>query len=135
MKIVFDDPNTTNNLLILDCNIPLRNNAFARQALLYASRIFFNWNIPLGMKPLCGLRCQFAVFPEFQNFHSVSFLLISALFRTALVDIVLVLAPWAAKCGNGPPATEHILAELAQQTGFFVVQPLSYTHLLGYRLL
>ena len=73
------------------------------------------------MKPLCGLRCQFAVFPEFQNFHSVSFLLISALFRTALVDIVLVLAPWAAKGSVGPAAQEHLLAVLTQAQGLVAV--------------
>ena len=36
------------------------------------------------------------------------------LFSPALVDIVLVLAPWAAKGGVGPAAQEHLLAVLAQ---------------------
>ena len=35
-------------------------------------------------------------------------------FLTALIDIVLVLAPWAAKSGVGPAAQEHLLAVLAQ---------------------
>lgn len=78
MKIVFDDPNTTNNLLILDCNIPLRNNAFARQALLYASRIFIQLEYPTWNESLCGLRASSAVFLSFRISIAVSFLLISA---------------------------------------------------------
>ena len=35
-------------------------------------------------------------------------------FLTALIDIVLVLAPWAAKSSVGPAAQEHLLTMLAQ---------------------
>src|SRR5699024_9616856 len=39
----------------------------------------------------------------------------------ALVDIILVLAPWAAKGGIGPAAQEHLLAVLAQAQGLVTV--------------
>ena len=42
-------------------------------------------------------------------------------FLTALIDIVLVLAPWAAKSGVGPTAQEHLLTMLAQAHGLVIV--------------
>src|SRR5699024_1455057 len=39
----------------------------------------------------------------------------------ALVDIVLIFAPWAAKGGVGPTAQEHLLAVLAQAQGLVTV--------------
>ena len=44
-----------------------------------------------------------------------------AVFPPALVDIVLVLAPWAAKGGVGPAAQKHLLAVLAQAQGLVIV--------------
>src|SRR5699024_4951187 len=40
---------------------------------------------------------------------------------TALIDIVLVLAPWAAKSGVGPAAQEHLLTMLAQAQRLVIV--------------
>ena len=42
-------------------------------------------------------------------------------FLTALVDIVLVFAPWTAKDGVGPAAQEYLLAVLAQAQGLVIV--------------
>ena len=42
-------------------------------------------------------------------------------FLTALIDIVLVLAPWAAKGRIGPAAQKHLLAVLAQAQGLVIV--------------
>lgn len=39
----------------------------------------------------------------------------------ALVDIVLIFAPWAAKGGVGPAAQKHIMAVLAQALGLIPV--------------
>ena len=40
---------------------------------------------------------------------------------TTLIDIVLVLAPWATKSGVGPAAQEHLLTVLAQAQGLVTV--------------
>ena len=39
----------------------------------------------------------------------------------ALVDIVLIFAPWAAKGSVGPAAQEHLLAVLAQAQGLVTI--------------
>ena len=42
-------------------------------------------------------------------------------FLTVLIDIILVLAPWAAKGGVGPAAQKHLLAMFAQAQGLVIV--------------
>ena len=42
-------------------------------------------------------------------------------FLTVLIDIILVLAPWAAKGGVGPAAQKHLLAMFAQAQGLLIV--------------
>ena len=46
----------------------------------------------------------------------------------ALIDIILILAPGAAKCGIGPAAEEHLLAVLAQPQGFRIVHQQEAEH-------
>ena len=45
---------------------------------------------------------------------SALLLIFFRIFAPALVDVILILAPWAAKIGVGAVREEHILAVLAQ---------------------
>ena len=52
------------------------------------------------------------------------------MYKRQLIDIILILAPGAAKCGIGPTAEENLLAVLAQPQGFcFVHQHKAEHHL------
>ena len=65
---------------------------------------------------------MFSKFQYFHNYYSSSFdFIFFVIFRTALVNIVLILAPWTAKGGVGPAAQEHLLAVLAQAQGLVTV--------------
>ena len=65
---------------------------------------------------------MFSEFQYFHNYYSSSFdFIFFVIFRTALVNIVLILAPWTAKGGVGPAAQEHLLAVLAQAQGLVTV--------------
>ena len=53
---------------------------------------------------------------------------LSLIFFSAFIDIILILAPGAAKCGIGPAAEEHLLAVLAQPQGLFSIHQQKAEH-------
>lgn len=61
----------------------------------------------------------FPVFKVYQSKHTTSpvnvlSIFIAVFLPAALIDIILILAPGAAKCGIGAAAQEYLLAVLAQ---------------------
>ena len=59
-------------------------------------------------------------------FSSILFILPAL--SPCFIDIILILAPGAAKCGIGPAAEEHLLAVLAQAQGFLSVHQQEAEH-------
>ena len=80
-----------------------------------------NWDLHRGQNPPDRKRKQRYIIPRPAAAKEPSLVRFPLGFVTALIDIILVLAPWAAKGCIGSAAQEHLLTVLAQAQGLVIV--------------